>query len=274
MLTRIIVGLLLAGVLALVLFAGGLLQCVVFSLATLISVYEMRCIFRAKGWKPFAIPSYIFAAGYYAFNHYLGTYSMLLLLVFCVGATITERVISKKRNTEDVLAGLSLYIYPLSFYILFMLASDLPSFSLGRVALLMTCAGPLMGDTVAYFIGVLWGKRKLCPHISPKKTWEGSVGGVLGGALGGVIVFFAQRIWDAKVDLISLIVLGLACGVIGQIGDLFASSLKRWAGVKDFGTIFPGHGGMMDRLDSVLMCAPVVFLYFYALYDAIAEILP
>ena len=97
---------------------------------------------------------------------------------------------------------------------------------------------------------------------------------MLGGALGGVIVFFAQRIWDAKVDLISLIVLGLACGVIGQIGDLFASSLKRWAGVKDFGTIFPGHGGMMDRLDSVLMCAPVVFLYFYALYDAIAEILP
>lgn len=123
----------------------------------------------------------------------------------------------------------------------------------------------MLGDTAAYFIGSALGKHKLCPHISPKKTVEGSVGGFFGGALGGLLAYAVGRYvpgvdWGLLPALGQALVLGLICGGIGQIGDLFASTIKRWAGIKDYGKIFPGHGGMMDRLDSVLMCGPVVYL--------------
>ena len=121
-----------------------------------------------------------------------------------------------------------------------------------------------MGDTVAFFLGSALGKHKLCPHISPKKTVEGSVGGFIGGALGGALTFALQGIpalhSAIAPGLWQLVVAGLLCGGVGQIGDLFASTVKRWADIKDYGNIFPGHGGVMDRLDSVLMCAPLVYV--------------
>lgn len=146
---------------------------------------------------------------------------------------------------------------------------------LSRIALLMMFAGPLLGDTMAYFIGVFRGRHKLCPHISPKKTVEGSIGGLAGGIMGGILVYFVQQYFDIRpyVGIIPMMVLGLLCGAMGQIGDLFASTIKRWADIKDFGTFLPGHGGMLDRLDSVLMCAPMVFLFFYAVHSYVTGLL-
>ena len=142
-------------------------------------------------------------------------------------------------------------------------------FALSRFACLTVFACPLIGDTIAYFIGSFFGKRKLCEHISPNKTVAGSVGGLLGGAIAGLILFYMQPVmgmlWNElpiQLPLAALVVIGLLCGALGQVGDLFASCIKRWCGIKDFGSIFPGHGGMMDRIDSVLICAPIVFLFF------------
>lgn len=118
---------------------------------------------------------------------------------------------------------------------------------------------------------VIW-QKKLCPEISPKKTIAGSIGGAIGGVLGGLGVYYAQLLWDAHEGLIPLLLLGLLCGLLGQIGDLFASSIKRYAGIKDFGSIFPGHGGMLDRVDSVLICAPMVFMFFYKLNSVISGV--
>ena len=91
------------------------------------------------------------------------------------------------------------------------------------------------------------------------------MGGFLGGALGGLLAYAVGRYvpgvdWGLLPQAGQALALGILCGGIGQIGDLFASTIKRWAGIKDYGKIFPGHGGMMDRLDSVLMCGPVVYL--------------
>lgn len=273
MITRILVGSALVLLLGSVILFGGLFQAVVFSLAAFASAYEVRHVLKDFGCNMFSLPAYAFALSFAFLNRFLGPYWMLVMFVFCVLAVVAERVFNNTRTLTDVLGGFSLFLYPLSFFMFLVLLGELGSFETSRVAVLMAFAGPCMGDTLAYFVGVSVGKRKLCPDISPKKTVEGSIGGIIGGIIGGLIVYLIEPVWGSPVPLFALLLLGLVCGVVGQIGDLFASTIKRSAGVKDFGTLFPGHGGMMDRLDSVLMCAPIMFLYFYAFHGSVAGLL-
>ncbi|RKY05421.1 hypothetical protein DRP77_01060 [Candidatus Poribacteria bacterium] len=116
-----------------------------------------------------------------------------------------------------------------------------------------------MGDTGAYFTGKLLGRHKLIPSISPGKTIEGSIGGLVWGIGGGVAVKYIFGI--ETVPLGHLIAMALILGVVGQIGDLVESILKRNAGVKDSGGLIPGHGGMFDRCDSMIPVVPVMLLY-------------
>ncbi|QDK39462.1 phosphatidate cytidylyltransferase [Bdellovibrio sp. NC01] len=111
------------------------------------------------------------------------------------------------------------------------------------------------GDTLAYVFGVLIGKHKVMPNVSPKKTWQGSVGGIFGSLIAGLICW-KFLLGDYKLSFI----LGLSAvsGFVGQFGDFFESLLKRVADVKDSGKIMPGHGGVLDRIDAVLFAAPVV----------------
>ena len=120
---------------------------------------------------------------------------------------------------------------------------------------------PLAGDTAAYFIGSNFGVRKFCPAVSPNKSLEGAAAGLVGSILfamacAGVVSAFAPipPFWHFPI-------LGLIVGVAGQMGDLFASLIKRHCGIKDYGAIFPGHGGMMDRLDSVYWATVVIYIY-------------
>lgn len=118
----------------------------------------------------------------------------------------------------------------------------------------------IMGaDTAAFFVGSAMGRRKLAPGISPSKTIEGAAGGLLGG------VGAALAVWAAGLPGVPAWHAGLLGGVVailGMLGDLLESLLKRWAGVKDSGRLFPGHGGMLDRLDSLLFGAPALYYYF------------
>ena len=107
------------------------------------------------------------------------------------------------------------------------------------------------GDTAAIFAGKAFGKHKLAPSISPNKTWEGSIANLL-AAIGAA----ATLGYFLKYPMDKMLLLGVSCGVIGQLGDLFESYLKRQAGLKDSGNLLPGHGGVFDRLDSLLMTAP------------------
>lgn len=133
----------------------------------------------------------------------------------------------------------------------------------GRMALIMTIACACVTDIFAYFSGMLCGRHKLCPTISPQKTVEGALGGVLGGMLAGIIVGLCiQPFFTYQIALWHLVLLGLLCSIAGQVGDLAASIIKRSTGIKDFGKIFPGHGGVMDRMDSILFVAPIVYCYF------------
>ena len=113
-------------------------------------------------------------------------------------------------------------------------------------------------DVAAFFVGRAWGSRKLYPRLSPGKTWEGFLAGLLVSALVAVVS------WPFLVRELSLLVrlfLGLGVGLIGPLGDLFESMIKRSAGAKDSGRLLPGHGGLLDRLDSLLFSAPFAYLY-------------
>ncbi|MBR2974394.1 MAG: phosphatidate cytidylyltransferase, partial [Clostridia bacterium] len=127
-------------------------------------------------------------------------------------------------------------------------------------------------DVFAYFVGILFGKHKLCPNISPNKTIEGSIGGLAGGLLGSALVYWVFEVWQIFGEGLGLSIHGLstpnlvivyvAIGLIGsvltQIGDLLASLIKRHCGIKDYGKILGAHGGVMDRLDGVMLNAVFV----------------
>lgn len=132
----------------------------------------------------------------------------------------------------------------------------------GRIYLVLACVAAWGSDIGAFYAGRAWGKRKLAPEISPNKTVEG----VMGGLACAVIAFpavcygywrFAQP--GGQFSLVQAVVVALICSAAGVLGDLFASVIKRQSGIKDFGKIMPGHGGIMDRFDSLLFAAPVLY---------------
>jgi phosphatidate cytidylyltransferase len=127
---------------------------------------------------------------------------------------------------------------------------------LGRRFLLFALVLTWTADSTAYFLGRSIGKHPLAPHISPKKTWEGSIGGMLGSLL--VAGFFSFWI---RLPLPHLLVMAVLGNIAGQMGDLLESAYKRSAGVKDSGGLLPGHGGMLDRIDALILCIPVLWYY-------------
>lgn len=113
-------------------------------------------------------------------------------------------------------------------------------------------------DTFAYFVGRAVGRRPLAPRVSPKKTWEGTVG----GAVGALVVAVVLRL--TLLDFLAwphVLVVAFICGIVSQLGDLAESKMKRAVGVKDSGTLLPGHGGLLDRFDAMILAAPLVYLY-------------
>ena len=133
---------------------------------------------------------------------------------------------------------------------------------MGNYLYMLIFLGAWPTDTGAYFVGVTMGKHKLIPGVSPKKTVEGAIGGVFGCAAGyaiyGAVLALA---FDVKVNWPMLMVLAVIIAVVDQLGDLIASYIKREQGIKDFGTIFPGHGGVLDRFDSIIAIAPVIYIF-------------
>ena len=130
--------------------------------------------------------------------------------------------------------------------------------------LTMVFAIAVGGDTFALFVGTWVGGKKLCPRISPHKTVAGAIGGLFGSVLMAWLVgFIFARVLPTQAfpPMWANIVVGVIGGIAAQMGDLFASMVKRHCGIKDFGTLFPGHGGMLDRMDSILFAAIIVYSY-------------
>jgi phosphatidate cytidylyltransferase len=133
--------------------------------------------------------------------------------------------------------------------------------SLDPWVVLLVAAIVWLGDTAAYYVGCHWGRRKLAPVVSPHKTWEGAVAGFV-AAVAATAVWSLWRLGEVDSRLLAL---GAVTSIAAQVGDLVESLVKRSAGVKDSGGLLPGHGGMLDRLDSLLFAAPVLAVGLYIL---------
>lgn len=181
---------------------------------------------------------------------------MTLFLLFVFGVTVltlfTRRPLVESLPAAGISSsGLLLVAFPLSFAIrLHGMVNQGPRLLL--FALAITWAA----DTAAYFVGRAFGKHPLAPHISPKKTWEGSIGGIVGSLIIGYVASFFLG-----VPLPHLLAIAFLGNVAGQMGDLLESACKRSAGVKDSGSLLPGHGGVLDRIDALILCIPVVWYY-------------
>lgn len=141
--------------------------------------------------------------------------------------------------------------------------------ALGAPFVLLALGFAWLGDTGGYFMGRRFGKHKLYPAVSPKKTWEGLFGSLLGAVLGALVI---RTYLLPAMPLGHALILAIVAGSLGQLGDLAESVLKRSAGVKDSGFIIPGHGGLLDRIDALLLVSPVVYLY--SLWGPLARALP
>ena len=164
-------------------------------------------------------------------------------------------------------------LYPGLFFSLLITLHDLSSRFTALVALILTFFIASVNDVFALLVGVRFGKHRLSPEISPKKSIEGAVAGLAASILFAmavpVILTWAGRTWPflnptgvVLPPVWTFAILGLTAGFLSQIGDLTASLVKRHCGIKDFGTIFPGHGGMMDRMDGILFCGVACYLFF------------
>jgi len=183
----------------------------------------------------------------------LSSFVVLIMLTFVVS------MFSGRHDARSVSNTIFTFVYPQLFLSLFymIILAHIGNYYDMLVMFLMVFVPAMLSDTLAYFTGMALGKRKLCPKISPKKTVAGSVGGVIGGVVGAVLV--TALFWGGK-NVIGFAVTGAALGAISQLGDLSASFIKRSLNIKDFGKILPGHGGIVDRMDSILFCIPVVFI--------------
>ena len=187
----------------------------------------------------------------------LGLQAGLTAAVFGLAVLLLFRFQDLKRVVHDLaLLLLSLLYVPLLLGHLALL-HQLPW---GREWVFLVLLVVMAGDTGAYFTGITIGRRKLYPAISPNKSVEGALGGLAGSLLGALLA----KIWFLPIlGTLDCILLGLGLGVLGQLGDLFESMLKRSFAVKDSGTLVPGHGGILDRLDSLVFAFPPA--YYYAL---------
>jgi phosphatidate cytidylyltransferase len=180
-----------------------------------------------------------------------------ILFGFVIGVAVIA--LGSRRSLTEVLASISVSAAGLLFVVLpFSAVVRLHGVEVwGPRLLLFTVVLVWVGDTSAYFVGRGIGRWKMAPRISPNKTWEGAGANFLGALL--VAAVFGYR---AGIPPAHMLAMGAAGSVAGQIGDLFESAWKRSAGVKDSGTILPGHGGMLDRIDSLILAAPAVWYYF------------
>ena len=196
-------------------------------------------------------------------------FALDLIILFALFIAIY--CIIKKERTKTFFVSLIPLVYPALFILTMLTCNDL-SLHKGFLAALMVFVIAPCSDTMAYLVGMTYSKirkgnvKKLCPNLSPKKTWAGAIGGTIGGALGGLIVYFAIR---SQADLINFfsplfffILVGLVGSVITIFGDLLESYLKRKVGLKDMGKIMPGHGGVMDRIDGISALSVFVFFMF------------
>ena len=241
------------------LFIGGIALRIGIMILSLFGLYEFYKTAKVKGYKPIALLGYVSTILYYIFiNSKNSNFYLILMLVVLSLLLLSIPVVDIKINYTDGAVTLLGFIYVAVFFGFIIKLNNL---KYGNYYIWLIFIASWLCDTAAYYVGRFFGKHKLCPKVSPKKTIEGSIGGLLGSTIScGAFGFFLNSI-GINIAIYHFFIIGAICGIVCQFGDLAASSIKRYSDVKDYSNLIPGHGGILDRFDSILFASVVVYYY-------------
>lgn len=269
MLTRAITGSVYVALIISCTYFGGIYLQSVFGILTVLLLHEFANMFQGSNYHPnrfitpvmggvvftlATISFHSFNSGNFGFNY------LLAFLILLLTAVVSLGIIEIYRAKENPIFNIALSVFSLAYilpamFLIFAL-SDQHAFTANVFPLLGIFIMIWCSDTFAYLVGRKFGKNKMAEKISPNKTWEGFFGGFLFAISAGLIIAYFQ-----SNQYLEYAVLGAIVATVGTLGDLFESLIKRNLGLKDSGNILPGHGGLLDRLDSVLFVVPVVYFY-------------
>lgn len=269
MVTGLIVGVVFGGLW----WVQGPVLRVALLLLTCLSVWEMYNALSTKGMRPARWVGMLYAV--LAMPVYLLGGSVLLtpLTTVCCVLGLATVLFRGEADFESAVGTLFPILYPGLMFTMIYPLQDLSAPMISTLAMGLTFIIAFVSDIFAYEIGSRWGRHKLAPKLSPKKTIEGALAGLAGAVIVSVLVPLIFQVVCGQVPaaqpyavplppLWQFALLGLLAGVASEVGDLAASMIKRYCGIKDFGTLLPGHGGVMDRIDSVLFNGVVVYMFF------------
>lgn len=278
--TRIISGIVAAVILFIIMQLPPFIMGLTVFIASLVALYEFYQCVRKVNFNPISIIGFFTSTVFFVYlissayvNEINSTFlkdlyrtvfrqDIIYLFIYLVTVCLLlQLVFTPKRFTiNDVavtLLGMAYIPFLLSFNFTVRLMDN--GYELSWLIIIAT----FTTDIFAYFVGSFFGKKKLLPEISPNKTIAGGIGGIAGSIVCTTLfgTLYINNFSGLYLSVVHYLVLGILCGIIAQLGDWAASAIKRNIGIKDFGHIMPGHGGLLDRIDSLLFVAPIVYFY-------------
>lgn len=247
--TRVLTAIAMIAIFLILIFTNRIL--LVFGIVTLstIAIYEMLNALKKMNYNTKNYSSYLFNIAFIIFAEYLDFKYMFPIFTIYIVTLLISIVLDVNFTFNELMANVFVAIYITVPYAYVLQLKD-PKWVLYVFAI------PAATDTSAYLFGMLFGKHKLIERLSPKKTIEGALGGILGGV---IFTFIFLKLYNLEHNII-IYIAAIIFTIVSQIGDLFASLIKRKANIKDYGNILAGHGGIMDRFDSLLLVAPLVYI--------------
>ncbi|MBQ8923941.1 MAG: phosphatidate cytidylyltransferase [Lachnospiraceae bacterium] len=255
---RLLSGIVLVVLMVAILYLGGYVTGAAMLLLSLGGIFELLRIYKLHN-TLLGYAGYVAAVAYYILLFTDLRAYILFMFIIAILVILGIYVFAYPKYTDkDIMAVIFSF-----FYVAFMLSYvyEIRILAHGGILVIMIFICSWVNDTLAYCAGVTMGKHKMSPKLSPKKSVEGLIGGLLGAAIvGGVYGYFLDKyVYDIKNSILVFAIIGLLGAVVAVIGDLTASAIKRNNDIKDYSKLIPGHGGILDRFDSIIFTAPVIY---------------
>lgn len=275
MLKRTITGIIMAGILFLMIYLTSFSHFVFDALVLIVGALASFEIYSAvkkaetniegkQGYNISLTSMIVMWACAYPLCYFFGYIGLFFGLIFAIIVAFIIFIFDEKKTFNDFAVNCFALVYPMTLLSIVFIMNK----NYGMIPVLLAIGISTISDAMAYFVGATLGKKKIFPKISPKKTYAGCIGGVIGGAIGGIIVYLIFELGkmpthilftfslllndNTALTIVLYAVVGLIMAVFSEIGDLAASRVKRNVGIKDYGKILGSHGGILDRIDSVL----------------------
>jgi len=255
-------------ILIFIVYLGGLSLAILCTVMALLGLRELYTALSGKH-EPIHFIGYVFTVCYFAVIYLFGSghEQLIALTIFIIAAQTCMVIFFKKLSLKECISivyGVLYIPFLLSFIML------VREQNLGQYYVWLIFISAFGCDTFAFITGTTIGKHKLVGSPSPSKSLEGLIGGIAGAAIVGgiygfIVVRFFSEHFNSMVFVVQAVVICAGTAVFCAVGDMAASAIKRYTGIKDFGNVFPGHGGVLDRIDSIVIAAPIVYMAVWLL---------